>query len=793
MNLRSFVPSRFALSLLVLVMMAVFTAQACGPDFYPDVFILKLRPDHPKEFAAGKLGVLLPTYPRADLTVAFRYLNEGVLTPAEQKAYNPVFAMSDPDLQQSWARDEAGYKQRIEPADSWRLARAKYAAAEKTVEQNRELKVQMPDGSTFAPDYLNCNGDAFLTAEATLASRAQTWGEKSPDLADWLKGQDAVFSNCRGGAEIVPPNAPAGSSALLKEDRAYQAAAAEFYAAQFEIARRAFQTIAQDPGSPWQGVSRYLVARCLIRQAFLSRSDGDWSSMAKFDPALMQQADSLLQSLLKEKLPGISRKAIQDQLDLVRLRTEPTVRLRELSDALAGPRPDLNYNQNLTDLTWYLDMQLDQRAVREDFEAAYRQETQNEGFDKTYAGLAQLRDSSTLVDWLITFQSPATEAKNHAIAEWKSTGKPYWFLAAISKATERDAAAPELVSAAESIPVDSPAWESFTFHRLRLLVALGRNQEARQLLDQTLPQIRKTGHDSSVNAFLGLRMRAAENLREFLSYAPRKILSQTSESQAALDECLDVMKNPQRNYECAKKVSPVQFSADAAGVFNTQAPLIVLVDAANSPTLPDQLRGSIVNMAWVRSVLLNDSASAAKLFPLLPEKLQQQAGSGMGFHALMSLLRNPGLRPYLDPGVQRSYSYDFVESYADNWWCQGWQTNLYGEDPHLVQTPVAFLTPNEINEGQREAKQLMDQKGAAVYLGTLTLDYANAHPEDKDVPESLYLVLRMIRYGCDRWDGASDAQDHANQVTVIRKEAARLLRQRYAASPWTRKAAPYVG
>jgi hypothetical protein len=253
------------------------------------------------------------------------------------------------------------------------------------------------------------------------------------------------------------------------------------------------------------------------------------------------------------------------------------------------------------------------------------------------------------------------------------------------------------------------------------------------------------------------------------------------------------MKNPQRNYECAKKVSPVQFSADAAGVFNTQAPLIVLFDAANSPTLPDQLRGSIVNMAWVRSVLLNDSASAAKLFPLLPEKLQQQAGSGMGFHALMSLLRNPGLRPYLDPGVQRSYSYDFVESYADNWWCQGWQTNLYGEDPHLVQTPVAFLTPNEINEGQREAKQLMDQKGAAVYLGTLTLDYANAHPEDKDVPESLYLVLRMIRYGCDRWDGASDAQDHANQVTVIRKEAARLLRQRYAASPWTRKAAPYVG
>ena len=46
--------------------------------------VLKLRPDNPKEFVEGKLGVLLPTFPRTDLVVAFRYLNGGHLSKVEQ-------------------------------------------------------------------------------------------------------------------------------------------------------------------------------------------------------------------------------------------------------------------------------------------------------------------------------------------------------------------------------------------------------------------------------------------------------------------------------------------------------------------------------------------------------------------------------------------------------------------------------------------------------------------------------------------------------------------------------------
>lgn len=792
-----------------LVLMPLFTAQACGPDFYPDVFVMKLRPDHPREFASGKLGVLLPTYPRADLTVAFRYLIGGNLSATERAAYQPTYAVDDPEGERQWNTPDAATGKQDDPAQAWQVVQARYAAATPKVEQERALQMQQPGGGISTSNYENCNGDAFLRAVSTLQSRAKTWGERSPDLADWLKGQDAVFANCSTRVPKLPSAAPPGSSALLKADRAYQIAAAEFYGTQFAEARKSFEAIAQDNGSPWQSLARYLVARCLVRQAFYAKPSNYGGSAATFDPALMRQAAALLESLLKEKSPGVSRQAIQKELDLVRLRIEPAARLHELADALAGPKADPEYDRHLKDFTWYLDMQLDGKAVREDtnqdalngFEYTENQSPSTPNakaalFSKTYMQLAGLRSSVTLVDWLITFQSPAREAREHALAEWKKTGQLFWLVATISKVSGQDRDVNDLITAAEQVKSDSPAWESLTYHRARLLIELNRAEEARALLDQIMPQMRATGRDSSTNLYLGLRMRASANLKQAMTYAPRKMLSHSSEEQASLDQCIDVMKNPKRKYDCTKEMNPTQFSADAASFFNTQAPLGMMADVAESDELPDQLRRSVAMMAWTRSVLLKDDAIAGKLFPLLPTKLQQEAGAGTGFHALMSILRNPGLRPYLDAGVQRSYSYDFVESYADNWWCQNWQANSFARnETPMRKERAAFLTAEQISEVERQTSELERQGSAEVFLGGLVLAYANDHPDDTDVPESLYLALRLIRYGCSRgyWEDPAAAKEQSLKVTAIQKAAARLLRQRYPANPWTKKSAPFVG
>ena len=74
----------------------------------------------------------------------------------------------------------------------------------------------------------------------------------------------------------------------------------------------------------------------------------------------------------------------------------------------------------------------------------------------------------------------------------------------------------------------------------------------------------------------------------------------------------------------------------------------------------------------------------------------------------VAIVRNPGLHPYLDAGIQRSYSYDFVESYRDNWWSQGLGGGGYGDSSiPLEKIQVSFLTPDQRSEGEREADKLM--------------------------------------------------------------------------------------
>lgn len=788
------------------ILLPLFTAQACGPDFFPDVFVRKMRPDNPKQFAEGKLGILQPTYPREDLTVAFRYLNGGALSVEEQAGYQPTYTYTDAEWQQQW--DAAQPKPGSDSAEAWQAARAKYAALAPKVEQDSVQKVTQPGGWTMETSYLNCNGNAFQTASLTLQSRAKTWGDNSAELADWIKGQDAVFANCPGGVSVMPAAAPAQSSALLHADRAYQLAGAQFYAGKFDDARQGFEAIAQDTASPWHGLGGYLAARCLIRQAFLSAKPAPGSDQAGYDPGLMRQAAELLEAQLKQPTPGISKQAVQRELNLVLIRIEPQPRLRELSKALAGPGTDPNYAQNLKDLTWYLNTQFDGKALRSDVSqwSILKQDQMNqateakanamaEAFSQTWKDSSAVRSSAPLVDWLLTFQSPAPEATEHAQAEWRSTHELYWLVAAISKVTEKNAGAAELVVAAAAVKPDSAAWQSLTYHRARLLLDLDQPEEARALLDAALPKVQAAGMDSSINAFEGLRMLAAASMDEFLKYAPRKILSRGSESSSSLDECINVMKDPKRKYDCVKDVLPEQLSGDAAGVFNAQAPLSVWAEAATSAVLPEQLRQAIAMSGWVRSVLLKDDIAAAKFVPLLPAKLRQQAGDGTGFRALMTLVRNPGLRPYLDSGVQRSYSYDFVESYRDNWWCGDWQASWAGDPAPMERESAALLSTAQQTEGRKQAAELARQPSAALYLGPQVLEYANNHPNDPDVPESLYLVLRMIRYGCSSAPYADDAAAKENQQKedALKKAAARLLRQRYADSPWTKKAAPIAG
>ena len=765
---------------LLLALIPFCDVQACGPDFRPDIFVRPQRPDDFARFSHGELGLLQPTYFRRDLIVAYRYLNGGDLSPAEQASYTPKSRVLTPE--------EAQQEQAALPANQWLATRAKYPNPSLMKPPNPWESIQtrpFPDVNNtyrYVGDFLNCPDDAFRTALLTLKSRAKTFGP-SAALSDWLGGQDAVFSNCTGKAAVMPVALDASSPALLQADRAYQIAAANFYALRLQDAEDQFEVIGNDATSPWQSYGKYLAARALVRRAYISQSPSANSEIPEFEKALMAEAQSRLERLVHDPSQIKMHHAIQSELDFVRLRTEPATRMQELATALAGPKPDPNFNQDLADINFALDQRLDQTNLRSDYGNYNASDNLPAMQGQAYVRAAAFSNAAQLIDWLLTFQSPSENAHQHALEMWSAGKSLPWMTAAIAKSTPKDEAAPALLLAATELPKSSPAYATVTFHRARLLIAMNRQEEARTLLNEVLPDIRNAGLDSTTNAFLGLRMETARDLEEFLTYAPRKLLDVNSQASFLVKECMP--GTTPASGQCPANIPPLQFDVDAANILNLDFSVDLLTKASESAALSASLRQSVAITAWVRSVQLGDAVAAAQLASLLPKPVQQTAGKSIGFPATLAMLRNPGMRPYLDAGVQRSLSYDVRDEYRDNWWCADWSKSWteegFGRSAPQVASPMfAFLTKSDSKQAAEQTQRLLAiAEPGSVYLGQRVLAYAKSHPDDPDVAEALFLTVRATHFGC-----STQGSEPIRLATA--KEAFQLLKKRYANSRWAK-------
>lgn len=797
--------------------LAFTAAQACGPDFFPDTFVRTARPDLPEQFVKGKLGLLQPGFARADLLVAYRYLNGGTLDNAEQKGWEPTYPLSEQEYGPQQPQPPATTTNTTPdtPAGRWVLARNAFPdAPHGPVGQEGNIEVHTSQGFHYEDHFLNCADDAFRAATETLNARAKLWGKTSPYLLDWLHGQDTVFSNCSGPA-ATPSSVPSGSPALLIEDRAYQTAAAHFYGRAFPLAAQEFISISQDKSSPWQPISGYLAGRVLIRQAFFARPDAQ--AQADYDPAIMLSAENQLRAYLASNPSPEWYRAAERQLALIRIRLEPEQRTRELAGFVSGPSHDPNYAQDLQDLLWITaaktpdglraQPELYRQVPDEANPKSLRFVTQGEA-EKTAAARRQTafdssapeRSLAPILDWTLTIQSLSTAAPQHALEQWRRTHALPWLVSALVLAPNGTAAISDLLDAASAVPVSSPAWETVGYHRARLLIAAARLADARAALSdlsshlEALPA--REREPSTVNAVRGLQMVAASTAAGFLSFAPRSMLVASSEEASSVQECLEVMKNPARHYNCLEHVGPEQLDKDAARIFNEQAPLSFWLTAAKSGSLSPQLRDAIAEEGWTRSILLGDKTASASFLTLVPQPLREQAkAEGSPLASWMTLARNPGLRPYLNAGTQRAYSYDFVESYRDNWCYKP-------EDTSEPLLPAAFLSNSERKEGEDEVKRLGNLR--SLYVGQQIIREVQANLHDPQAAEALFLILRMIRYGCtepaptpsgrgDVYAPVVPYSQEAKDLLQLKRDAARLLRQHYAASPWTKKAAPFVG
>ena len=319
---------------LGLILSFFISVIPCGPGYVTPLFDVRKTPEFPyRDFAAGNLGIVKPTFTRSVLFVAFRHLNNFGFTPSEQEA-----------LMSQWRAEFRNIGP--EDADSFEAIKtwieARKAVVDKDEKPPRIYAERDSGGYDFFP---NCAVNAFETATETLKDRVASHGSEDRNVKEWLAGPDAVFSNCSSGA-VSPSPVDASMPEWLQKDREYQLAAAAFYSMKYDDAKQRFAKISLDFQSPWQETADYLVARTLIRQSSLGKA-------AARSQSYLQEAEEHLRRFAS--VSGKFSDSSEKMLGLVKYRLHPEERVRELAQKLSSIGGNSNLRQDLIDYRWLMD------------------------------------------------------------------------------------------------------------------------------------------------------------------------------------------------------------------------------------------------------------------------------------------------------------------------------------------------------------------------------------------------------------------------------------------------------
>jgi len=722
-------------------------------------------PDFPlTQYASGRLGIVQPSYDRSLLIVAYRYLTGAPLTQNETAAFVRLWDES---------RDGAAATATAARTDwlaTWQNEATRVLGKEALAEQRHLWWSERGIVRSEAHDqsylfYYNCLADAFRTAIDTLHERERQFGLGSPAVAHWTAAQNRVFANCaaRGNvtAAVLPDAAAPDDPELIRADRAYQTAAAHFYARDLDVASAEFDAIASDAASPWQRIAALLVARTLVRRGTLG-AEPDTVNTAD-----LEAAASRLNAMLADAHFAELHAAARRLRNFIAVRLDAAQRRSELggllSHAAEGDR-----EQELRDYLWLLGRPRADTGATDD-----------------------------LTDWIDAMQSASADPLPHAVARWRESSSPAWLLAALVRCPPAHADAAELLAAAQRLSRDNPGKAIAEYHRARLLMAAGQSEQARQAIDEVLVKPPPAMTVSARNQFLGLRMRLARTLGEFMRFAPRTPVAVSYDvpepvNAHPFDAGTDVPQDAQ------------YFDRDSVFVLNRSSPLALLARITRDETLPRRLRREIAIAAWTRAVAIGrfdfakrSSEMLADLVPEVAGDLRQLRDAGTPeetrFIAAYTLLRFPGLDPLIAAGYPRETPLAKIDSLRRNWWCAGpsadgapgYRPTPVDSGAALVDTAeswatqLPFVTPAERESAQREAKKLDAVEAAPDFLAREVLAWSESHADDPRVPEALHLVVRATRYGCT-----------GDKTSRYSRRAFERLHERYPDSDWAKRT-PY--
>ncbi|MGH7784119.1 MAG: hypothetical protein ACREO5_09810, partial [Candidatus Binatia bacterium] len=144
---------------------------------------------------------------------------------------------------------------------------------------------------------------------------------------------------------------------------------------------------------------------------------------------------------------------------------------------------------------------------------------------------------------------------------------------------------------------------------------------------------------------------------------------------------------------------------------------------------------------------------------------------------LFFILKNPILSPDVEDGMGKSDNV-FGQFDANDWWCAPYE----GDDGDSTSAPKtsprpAFLTAAQDQAVKAEQAKLKAIGDAPKFLADKVMAWAKRSPQDRRIPESLFIVYEAngwTKYGC-------------GSNTELHDEIGAYLKLHYPQSEWTRK------
>jgi hypothetical protein len=491
--------------------------------------------------------------------------------------------------------------------------------------------------------------------------------------------------------------------------------------------------------------------------------------------------------------------------------------IREIDKLMQSKEDKINFTHNLTEADKVkiraavqvaknnLKQNKISYAVQNDYQGGYNGEEK-----LSLSLLPDFLRRDDVTEWLFAYQIEGGEAYLYALDKFKQTSSDLWLMTAISKAETDSSGLKNLLESASRVSRSSLAYPTIAYHEARILIAQGKQAEARKLLDEVLNHSDNLPI-SSRNQFLEQRADLAQTMDDFLRDSLKTPFAFQSDGESeTIDELIrqeksyydpkyykeskeEYEREVEDRYKDAKAIENQRmFDDKAIEIINEHFPLAVLLDVEKSAVLPDYLKERVAKAIWIRAVLLKDERTAnriiAEIIRLNPDAetlysafLNAKTSAARQNAALYIILKNENLSPYVAAGLgSPSESY---KQYASRWWCAPYNENSGAEGGEQtaskLSTKPKFLTAAQSLVAQTELKQLKAIGDAPKYLGRQVLNWAKRSPHDKRVPESLYIV-----YEANGWDkyGCGSNEELRNQIADV-------LKNRYPKSEWAGKLA----